>query len=109
MKTDCCSDHKYSLGSRLPLSTLALSVNSDTEWEMQVLRWKTMEQASCGSRPSDKGMGGGGAGSEKIFRPFEPQVGLRIRGTRGPLGPSPGSATAGYRKTGTCLLKLSAN
>ena len=33
---------------------LALSVNSDTEWEMQVLRWKTMEQASGGSRPSDK-------------------------------------------------------
>ena len=67
MKTDCCFDHKYSLGSRLPLTTLALSVNSDTEWEMQVLRWKTTEQASGESRPSDKGMGGGGGGLRKNF------------------------------------------
>lgn len=49
MKTDCCFDHKYSLGS------IIFSVNSDTECEMQVLRWKTTEQASGGSRPSDKG------------------------------------------------------
>ena len=78
MKTDCCFDHKYSLGSRLPLTMLALSVNSDTEWEMQVLCWKTTEQASCGSRSSDKGgpdhqdpeirgVGGGGLVSKKTF------------------------------------------
>ena len=56
---------------------LALSVNSDTEWEMQVLRWKTTEQACGGSRPSDKGgpdhpdpemrVGGGGLVSKKRF------------------------------------------
>ena len=75
-------DHKYSLGSRLSLSTLASSVNSDTEWEMQVLRWKTTEQASGGYRPSDKG----GAGvSKKLFRPIGP---LRIKGTRAPRAPS---------------------
>ena len=72
---------------------LALSVNSDTEWEMQVLRWKTTEKASGGSRPSDKGRGG--RSQKKIFRPFEPQVGLRIRGTppRGPPLDPPLQAT----------------
>ena len=88
---------------------LALSVNSDTEWEMQVLRWKTTEQACGGSRPSDKGgpdhpdpeMRVGGGGSQKnVF-------GLKIRGP--PQGPSPGYANAGYRKTGTCLFKSSAS
>ena len=102
MKTDCCFDHKYSLGSRLPLTTLALSVNSDTEWETQVLRWKTTEQASGGSRPSDKGGGGPvirGAGlKKKCFRPFGPQFGLRIRGDPSPPDPSPGFTTEGYGK-----------
>ena len=107
MKTDSCFDHKYSLGSRLSLSTLASSVNSDTEWEIQVLCWKTTKQASGGSRPSDKRREGG---LKNTFRPFGPQFGLRIRGRGdpGPQVPSPGSATAGYGKTGLCLLKLSA-
>ena len=57
---------------------------------------------SGGSRPSDK-MGGpshpdseitGGGGLKiKIFRPFRPHFGLKIRRAPGPLGSSPGSDT----------------
>ena len=53
---------------------------------------------SGGSRPSDKG-GGGGAGHpdheirrgrrQKIFPPFGPQFGLKIRGGAEPPGPLP--------------------
>ena len=45
------------------------------------------------------GVGGGGEkrraqSQKKLFRPFGPQFGLKIRGWgAGPLGPSPGSAT----------------
>ena len=99
-------DHKYSLGSRLSLSTLSLSVNSDTEWEMRVLRWKTTEQAIGGSRSSDKGgaghpggrSSGGPVSKKKCFRPFGPQFGLRIRGDPSPPDPSPGFTTEGYGK-----------
>ena len=55
-------------------------MKSDTEWEMQVLRWKTIEQASGGSRPSDKG-GGGEGGVVGLFGP------LKIKGTRAPRAP----------------------
>ena len=52
-----------------------------------------------GSRPSDKGGGGGGTGppegmdlgSKKVFRPFGPQFGLNVRGGgvgRPPWAPS---------------------
>ena len=37
--------------------------------------------------------GEGGAVSKRIFRPFEPQFGLKIRGEPGPPGHSPGSAS----------------
>ena len=46
--------------------------------------------SSAGSRPKDKGGGGGGL---QIFRPLGPQFGPKIRGARTPPGPSPGSAT----------------
>ena len=39
-----------------------------------------------------RGGGGGGRCPKKIFRPFGPQYGIKIRGA-GPPGPSPGSAT----------------
>ena len=101
MKTDCCFDHKYSLGSRLPLTTLALSVNSDAEWETQVLRWKTTEQASGGSRPSDKGgpvIRGAGL-KKKMFSALRASVrSVRIRGDPSPPDPSPGFTTEGYGK-----------
>ena len=42
------------------------------------------------SRPLDKE---GALSPIKIFRPFGPQFGLKIRGDPGPLGRSPGSAT----------------
>ena len=56
---------------------------------------------SGGSRPSDKGGGAGHPDHEirrgrrqKIFPPFGPQFGLKIRGGGlSPLGPFPGSAT----------------
>ena len=37
--------------------------------------------------------GGGGSLQKKIFPPFGPQFGLKLRGGSGPSGPSPGSAT----------------
>ena len=107
METDCCFDHKYSLGSRLSLSTLALSVNSDTEWEMQVLCWKTTEQASGGSRPSDKRWEGG---LKNTFSALRASVWSKNKEGPGPPGPLPWIRhAASYGKTGTCLLKLSAS
>ena len=35
----------------------------------------------------------GGAGLKIFFRPFGPHFGIKIRGSPGPPGPSPGSAT----------------
>ena len=41
--------------------------------------------------PDPQIAGGGGGVSKTFFRPFRPQLGLRIRwGGLGPLGPSPG-------------------
>ena len=40
-----------------------------------------------------RGGGEGGRSPRKIFRPFGPQFGLKIRGEPGPPGPSPGSVT----------------
>ena len=56
-----------------------------------------------GSRPSDKGNGGGhpdpkiseagggggGGGVQKFFRPFRPQFGLKLRGRAGAPEPLP--------------------
>ena len=39
---------------------------------------------------------GGGRSPKMFFRPFGPLFGLKIRGDRGPPGPSPGSATEKY-------------
>ena len=44
-------------------------------------------------RPLDKGVGGGRS-PKKIFRPFEPQFGLKIR-AGGPSALPPGSTTGG--------------
>ena len=43
------------------------------------------------SRPLDKGVGA--VSKKNIFRPLEPQFGLKIRGRPGSPGPSPESAT----------------
>ena len=44
--------------------------------------------------PAIKAGGGGAVSKNNFFRPFGPQLGLKIRGGgRAPLGPSPGSAT----------------
>ena len=40
-----------------------------------------------------RGERGGGRSPRKIFWPFGPQFGLKIRGELGPPGPSPGSVT----------------
>ena len=84
-------DHKYSLGSRLSLSTLSLSVDSDTEWEMRVLRWKTTEKASGGSRPSDnRGPVIRGAGlKKKMFSALRASVRSKNKGWPEPSGPLP--------------------
>ena len=44
---------------------------------------------------------GRGGLQENFFGPFGPQFGLKIRGGRAPLGPSPGSATVLQLTTGT--------
>ena len=45
----------------------------------------------------EMGEGGGeGWSPKKFFWPFGPQFRLKLRGGGGPLGPSPGSATAWY-------------
>ena len=41
----------------------------------------------------DLGIREGGGGLQKFFRPFQPQFGLKIRGSPGPPGPSNGSLT----------------
>ena len=53
---------------------------------------------SGGSRPSDKGGGGGrGRTQKKFFWPLGPQSGLKIwGGGAGPPGPSPGSITGTF-------------
>lgn len=52
----------------------------------------------AGSRPCDKGEGGGGgmggAVFQNFFRQIRPQFALKIRGGAGPPGLFPGSATA---------------
>ena len=67
-----------------------------------------MYKCSGGSRPSDKGGGGGhpdpeirgGLSFKKFFfRHFRPHFGLKLRAEGpGPSGPSPGSATANVMK-----------
>ena len=43
--------------------------------------------------PEIKAGGGEAVSKNNFFRVFGPQFGLKIRGGRAPLGPSPGSAT----------------
>ena len=45
------------------------------------------------SDPDLEVRGGGAVSEKKIFQPFRPQFGLKIRRGEGPLGLSPGSAT----------------
>ena len=49
---------------------------------------------SGGSRPWDKGAGGEDSLQQKLFRPYGPQFGIKIREGPSPPGPSPRSATA---------------
>ena len=67
-------------------------------------------KCSGGSRPLDKGgpvdpdpeiRGGGPWPQKKIFHPFGPHFGLKIRGGGGSPGPPPGSATEMYPNPNT--------
>ena len=71
-------------------------------WFVTFLGPRLLFQVSCGSRPPDKGGGGGshpepeiggGVLKETFFAPLGPHFGLKIRGYPSPPGPFPGSAT----------------
>ena len=90
METDCCFDHKYSLGSRLSLSTLAFQLTQIQNGKCKCCVGKLQNRPVA---DPDLQISGRRAVSKTLFRPFGPQFSLRIKKDLGPQGQFPGSAT----------------
>ena len=73
-------------------------IQSKAEAVAEALKPETVAEVSAGSRPWDKE--GRGCLQKRCYRPFGPQLGLKIRG--GCLGPSPGSATGNAKLLRSC-------
>ena len=88
----------FSHGDR---GVLGVSVSATNKWhakvELQAVADPDLQIGGGGSHPDPdiRGGGGGGGGGglspKKIFRPFRPHFGRKIRGDPGSPGPSPGS------------------
>ena len=74
-------------------------IQSKAEAVAEALKPETVAEVTAGSRPWDKE--GRGCLQKRCYRPFGPQLGLKIRGGGG-LGPSPGSAPESAKLLRSC-------